>query len=146
MGASDQIKNPSKKPIIFFDGHCNLCNGAVNFIIDKDKNKKFLFASLQSLEARDTLGNIHSSQFDTIIVLTDKGYKLERSSAALFIANNLKGWPKLLLVFKILPKFFRDWLYNLIAKYRYSVFGKRNTCRVPTPDLKERFLDTYQNN
>ncbi|HNP19327.1 MAG TPA: DCC1-like thiol-disulfide oxidoreductase family protein [Fulvivirga sp.] len=146
MGTSDQIKNPSGKHIIFFDGYCNLCNGAVNFIIDKDKKRRFLFASLQSQEARVILGNVNSNQFDTIIVLTSQGYKLERSSAALFIAKNLVGWPKILLVFRIFPNIFRDWLYNLIAKYRYSIFGKRNTCRVPTPDLKERFLDAYQNN
>jgi predicted DCC family thiol-disulfide oxidoreductase YuxK len=145
MGTSDQIENPTRKSIVFFDGYCNLCNGAVNYIIDHDKKKHFLFASLQSSSLISLLGTNANSKLESIIVLTDNGFRLERSDAALFIAKQLGGWSRLFLVSKMFPRTMRDWGYNLIAKHRYSIFGKSETCRMPTSDLKERFLDTFQN-
>ncbi len=128
--------------VILFDGICNLCNAAINFIIDRDKNNHFKFASLQSdygqeyLENNDLpLGNFESMAF------IKNGKTYIRSSAALEIARNMSGvWP-IFYGFIIVPKFMRDLVYNFIANNRYKFFGKRDQCRVPTPELKNRFLD-----
>jgi predicted DCC family thiol-disulfide oxidoreductase YuxK len=127
--------------IILFDGVCNLCDGAVNFIIDRDEKNIFRFASLQSEAGKEWLqktGLAHTG-IDSIVLIKD-GRAFVKSEAALEIARHLKGgWP-LLRVFKILPKSLRDSAYDLIARNRYRWFGKQEQCRVPTPELKERFL------
>ena len=131
------------KEIIFFDGVCNLCNGAVNFIIDRDKRGRFLFASLQSDLAREKLGHkgIDASRLDSIVLLKKNGTAKEKSSAILHIARGLGGaWP-LMYVFMILPKPFRDLVYDFIARNRYKWFGRQDECRIPTPELRQRFLD-----
>lgn len=136
MGTSGKIK----KDLIFFDGVCNLCNGAVNFIIDRDPKHKFQFASLQSAKAKELLP-AEAFDTDSIVLLTKEDRLLTKSSAALEIARNLSGlWP-LFYIFIILPAFVRDAVYDLIAKNRYKWFGKQDSCRMPTPDLKERFLE-----
>jgi predicted DCC family thiol-disulfide oxidoreductase YuxK len=131
-------------PIIFFDGVCNLCNSAVNFVIDRDTDKQFHFASLQSDFAKGKLDQyqVDPSLLQSILLLK-KGRLYHKSGAALEIGMLLGGPWRLLLVFKIIPKFIRDFIYDWIAKNRYRWFGKRETCRVPTADLKERFLDSY---
>ena len=129
------------KPVILFDGICNLCSGSVQFILKRDKEKKFLFASLQSPYGQDLL-----KQFDLPVnifnsfILFDNGKVLTRSTAALKIFSQLKGW-KWVKVFGAVPKFIRDAVYNLIARNRYKWFGKKEECWVPTPELKARFLD-----
>lgn len=128
---------------VLFDGVCNLCNASVNFIIDRDKNSRFVFAALQSEAGRRLLEgyqvSIPTKGFDSIILIkNDKIYK--RSDAALEIAKNLSGmWP-LFYIFKIIPSPIRDIFYNLIAKNRYILFGKNESCRIPTPELKQKFL------
>lgn len=142
MGADTQIDMQSS--IIFFDGVCNLCNASINFIIDRDPEKRFLFASLQSNIARQKLEafGMDTNRMESIILLKD-GKIYKESSAALRIALGMNGaWP-ILYVFWLIPKPIRDFVYRLIAKNRYKWFGKRETCRLPTPDLKERFLDSY---
>ena len=131
-------------PVIFFDGVCNLCNAAVNFVIDRDANRRFHFASLQSDFTNEKLARyeVDPSHLESILLLND-GRLYHKSDAALEIARVLGGAWRLLLVFKIIPKFVRDFIYDWIAKNRYRWFGKQETCRVPTPDLKERFLDSY---
>jgi len=127
--------------IVLFDGVCNLCNGAVNFIIDRDPKKKFLFASLQSAAAKKLLQQYHlpTSNFDSIVLIKE-GKVFEKSNAVLEIVRELgKGW-SLFYAFKLLPRFTRDPLYNLIARNRYRWFGKSDQCRVPTKDLISRFL------
>ena len=127
--------------IILFDGHCNLCNSSVNFIIDRDPEKRFKFTSLQS-EIGEEISNkykIDKSKTDSVILVeADRVYT--KSSAALKIAKYLRGIWKLAYVFIIIPKFIRDFFYDIIAKNRYKWFGKKNECRLPTPELKERFL------
>lgn len=127
--------------VVLFDGVCNLCNGAVNFVIDRDPKKKFVFASLQSASAQELLEKFQLPLADfKSIVLIKQGVVFDRSNAVLEIAHDLGyGW-KLLYAFKIIPKFIRDGLYQLIAKYRYRLFGKRDQCRVPTKDMLSRFL------
>lgn len=125
--------------IIFFDGVCNLCNGAVNFVIDRDPEGKFKLAPLQSDIAAEYL---KKEQLDNLnsIALFEGGKIYQKSSAALRIAKKLSGaWP-LLYGLIIIPPFIRDFFYDLIAKNRYKWFGKQESCRMPTPDIKARFL------
>lgn len=133
----------SKQPnVILFDGVCNLCNGAVQFVLKRDTKHVFRFASLQSAYGQQQLirfglnpNSLHS------IILIRGAYFFQQSDAALEIARQLTyGWP-LLYSFKILPRFIRDGVYNWIANNRYRFFGKREACWIPTPELKERFLE-----
>lgn len=134
--------NLENKSIIFFDGVCNLCNNSVKFIIKRDNHKRFLYASLQSDAARDILlqFKIKNSNLDSIILL-ENGKLYQKSTAILKIAKQLNGFWKLNYVFIIIPKFFRDFIYDIIAKNRYKWFGKREVCMLPTGDMKLRFLE-----
>ncbi len=132
----------AKDPIIFFDGICNLCNSAVQFTISHDKRGVFKFTTLQGEYAKLILPTfkVDISTIDTIILLeNDKLYR--KSSAALKIAKRLDGlWP-LLYGCIILPKFIRDRLYDIIAKNRYKWWGQQESCWIPTPELKSKFLN-----
>jgi len=129
-----------QKPIIFFDGVCNLCNGAINFIIDRDKKGYFKFAPLQSKIAKKFVPQSVIENTDSIIYL-DSGQLYSKSTAALKIARHLDGPWKGFYAFIIIPKFIRDYFYDLIAKNRYKWFGKRESCRMPTKEIKNRFLE-----
>jgi predicted DCC family thiol-disulfide oxidoreductase YuxK len=136
-----KINTETQPYIVLFDGLCNLCKGAVQFIIRHDKKNKFVFASLQSEVAQKSLDKIQvKTSLETIVLI--KGDKhFEKSDAVLEIAKNLSGlWP-LVYVFKIIPRFLRDVLYKWVAKNRYTWFGKRNSCLSPSPELRARFLD-----
>ncbi|WGF94156.1 thiol-disulfide oxidoreductase DCC family protein [Aequorivita marisscotiae] len=127
--------------IILFDGVCNLCNGAVTFIIERDKRNVFKFAALQNEIGQKLISkfNIDTSKVDSIILIDgEKHY--EKSSAALRIAKYLSGAYPLLFGFMVVPKFIRNAVYDYIAKNRYKWFGKRDECMIPTPDLKKKFL------
>ena len=130
------------KTIILFDGVCNLCNSAINFVIDKDTNNNFHFASLQSEFGQALLVHFgrNTTDFDSMIVY-ENGKIETKSTAALRIAAGLSGSWKFLSIFKIVPTFLRNGIYNLIAKNRYSWFGKKNECRIPTPELKAKFIE-----
>jgi len=131
--------------IILFDGVCNLCSGVVRFVIARDPRAHFRFAALQSDAARRACAEVGATppaavDPDTIIVIAD-GRALERSDAALAIASRLPfPWP-MFGVFRILPRALRDWLYRLVARNRYRWFGKSDTCVMPTPELRARFLE-----
>lgn len=128
--------------IILFDGVCNFCNSTINFLIDRDKKGIFKFAALQSEPGREILKkhNIFTlTDFDSVILEKD-GKLYQKSDAALEIARNMDGLWKLLYGFKILPKFIRDFVYDLVAKNRYRLMGKMDACRLPTPELRARFL------
>jgi predicted DCC family thiol-disulfide oxidoreductase YuxK len=128
--------------VIFFDGLCNLCNGAVQFTIERDRRNVFRFASLQSDFAREKLKDFNVEPAEgSSFVLLEEGKIYQRSTAALRVAKKLKGlWP-LLYTFIIIPPFIRDAVYNYIAKNRYKWFGKQESCWIPTPELKSKFLD-----
>jgi predicted DCC family thiol-disulfide oxidoreductase YuxK len=141
MGSPDSLG--SHRPIlILFDGVCNLCSGVVKFIVRRDPKGKFKFASLQSDAGRSILKqfNIDPDLLHSIVVI-DNDAALERSDAAIHIATQLGGPWKLLKAFKIVPKFLRDAGYNVVAASRYRIFGKKDTCMIPTPELKERFIE-----
>ncbi|WP_405250334.1 thiol-disulfide oxidoreductase DCC family protein [Dokdonia sp. Asnod3-C12] len=133
------------KKIILFDGVCNLCNGAITFIIQRDKNDVFRYAPLQSEVGKNLAAkhNIDLDKVDSIILVTDQS-AVAKSTAALRIAKHLSGgWP-LLAVFFILPTFLRNAVYDFIARNRYKWFGKKDACMIPTPELKSKFLDYEQ--
>ncbi|MFY9310453.1 MAG: thiol-disulfide oxidoreductase DCC family protein [Bacteroidia bacterium] len=128
--------------IILFDGVCNLCNSSVQFVIKHDKEAKFKFASLQSKSGQALLKkfNLPLDQFNSFIyVRGDKA--IQRSAGALNVLRDLGGFWKLLYGFIIVPPFIRNFVYDYIAKNRYRFFGTRESCMIPTPDLKRRFLD-----
>ena len=129
-------------PIILFDGVCNLCNGFVQFVIRNDKKNKFRFGSLQSDGAKKIL---EPFQFPIdelkTIVLVEEGKIYVRSRAVIRIASHLNGAWKLSAILYIFPSFLSDAVYNLVSKYRYKIFGKRESCMIPTADLKSRFLN-----
>jgi predicted DCC family thiol-disulfide oxidoreductase YuxK len=129
-------------PLILFDGDCNLCNGAVQFVIRRDPLEHFRFASLQSAAGRAALAaaGVTGSLPDSIVLVRD-GKVATKSGAALAIARGLRlPWP-LLTVFWLVPYPLRDLVYDWIARNRYRWFGKREECWVPTKELRERFLD-----
>lgn len=131
----------TNNPIILFDGVCNLCNGAVQFVIRNDKNKQFRFAALQSeagAELSKKYGLPSNSMKTFVLIANDKCYT--RSTAALRVGKMLGGVLSLSYVFIIVPPVIRDGIYNFIAKNRYRWFGEKESCMIPTPDLRERFL------
>ena len=129
--------------VILFDGVCNFCNAAVNFIIDRDPNALFHFAALQSDAGKDLLRKhglaVPEGDPDTI-VLIDGDHAHQRSGAALRIARRLSSPWKVMYAFIVVPWFLRDLAYVIIAKNRYRLFGRSETCRVPTPEIRARFL------
>lgn len=129
------------RAVVFFDGVCNLCNASVQFVIKRDQKDKFRFAALQSETAVALLsaGDFNSTAINTIILL-EEGKVYRRSTAALHIAKHLSGpWP-MLYVFIIVPPFIRDFFYSLIAKNRYRIWGKSDSCMVPSAGMKQKFL------
>lgn len=140
MGASGALTEPES--VILFDGVCNLCSGSVQFVIKRDPSAYFKFASLQSDYGQKQLQRfgLRPDVFHSIILVTGDRF-LERSDAALEIARHLTGgWP-LMYGFRIIPRFIRDGVYNLIGRNRYKLFGKKDACWIPTPELKSRFKD-----
>jgi predicted DCC family thiol-disulfide oxidoreductase YuxK len=132
----------NKQPIILFDGVCNLCNGAVQYVIKHDAQKQFQFASLQSNFGQQVLAkhNLSNADFSSFILLKNGKIYL-KSTAALLVAKQLKGAVSWLYLFRVVPTFIRNGVYNIIAKNRYKWFGKQDACWLPTTELKARFLD-----
>lgn len=129
------------KMIILFDGVCNFCNFWVNFIMDRDKDDCFRFCSLQSEKGQEYLRkfNLQTENFDTFVLITGESY-LMKSRAGFRVLRSLKTGLKVLLIFSVLPTFITDGIYSLIAKNRYSLFGKKESCRIPTPEERSKFI------
>ncbi len=128
-------------PVVLFDGVCNFCDASVNFIIDHDPKRYFIFTA-QQLEVGQALlrkSGLDPSKIDTLVLVED-GKVYTRSTAALRIAKQLSGGWKLFYIFIIIPRPIRDVFYNLFATYRYKLFGKKEACRVPTAAERERFI------
>lgn len=134
---------PNDRPILIFDGVCNFCNGSVNFIIDRDPRGTFRFAPLQSDVAHAIFAKVGRTtpvgDPDSIAVF-DRGRLYEQSSAILRIVADLRGAWRLLVVLRAVPRPLRDVAYRWFAARRYRWFGKSATCRVPSPELRARFL------
>jgi predicted DCC family thiol-disulfide oxidoreductase YuxK len=132
----------NENPVVFFDGVCNYCNYWVNFAIKRDRKKKLKFTTLQGETAKQLLQQYHINPTSlSSVILIDKSKAYTQSSAAIRICRHLDGGWKLFFGLIIIPKFIRDFFYNIIARNRYQWFGKRNECMVPAPELRERFLD-----
>ena len=132
------------KKIVLFDGVCNLCNGAVVYIIKRDKKDVFRFAALQSDIGQKLINerNIDTSKIDSIILIEPGIAYYTKSSAAIKIMNEFGGLWRVMNVFNyLLPTSIRDIIYDFIAKNRYKWFGKQESCMIPTPELKAKFLD-----
>lgn len=129
-------------PIVLFDGVCKFCNNSVNFIIDHDPAGRIQFAALQSATGQRLLKQhgLPPSTLDTL-VLVDGRHAYTRSTAALRIAGHMGGWWRYLMAGLLIPPFLRDAVYNLLARNRYRWFGQLDACRMPTPELRQRFLD-----
>jgi len=128
--------------IILFDGICNLCNGSVIFILEREKDLIFQFASIQSEVGQELLKWCGlPSGYNQAVVYIENGRIYLGSTAALKIGQNLTfPWPLLSSVGFVIPKFIQDWVYNQIAQHRYQWFGKKDVCMVPTESLRARFL------
>jgi len=127
--------------VILFDGVCNFCNFWVNFIIDHDKQSLFKFVTLQSEKGRELLTefNLPEDKFDSfILIVQNRVYK--KSSAAFEITKYLSGWTKVFTPLRLLPRVLADFIYDIIAKNRYKIFGKNETCRILTKEEKGKFL------
>ena len=127
--------------IILFDGVCNLCSRSVQFIIKRDSLGHFKFASLQG-EIGQSLLKKHGLNNDlTSFILIENEKVYLKSSAALRVSSKLDGPWRLLAIFRIVPPFIRNILYTIVAKNRYKWFGKQESCMLPHPEWKDRFLD-----
>ncbi len=135
------MQAPTDRPILLFDGVCNLCNGLVQWIIKQDHKEIFRFTSLQSEAGRALLlrAGLRPDAMDTV-VLYDQGRAYVKSDAALRIAARLDRPWSWLAIFGNLPRGWRDPLYDYVARNRYRWFGRREACMVPTPALRSRFL------
>jgi predicted DCC family thiol-disulfide oxidoreductase YuxK len=129
-------------PIILFDGVCNLCNASIQYVIKHDPDQLFRFASLQGQTGQQLLKeyDLTENDLNSFVLIRDKK-AYTRSTAALYVARELKGSIKLLYGFIIVPPFIRNAVYDFIAKNRYKWFGKKDSCMIPTADLQSRFLN-----
>lgn len=133
---------PKNKKIILFDGVCNLCDNAVQYIIKNDKNDIFRFVPLQSDLGKEILSylKVDTSKMDSIILYEPGLAYYYKSDAALEIVKDLNAFLKWLIVFKIIPSGLRNPIYDYVARNRYKWYGKKTACMIPTPESKSKFL------
>jgi len=132
----------TEHPVLLFDGVCNLCNGVVQFLIPRDPASVLRFASLQSEVGQRLLDayDVPVDDLETVVLLDAEGYHL-KSDAVIRVAEHLGGVYALARAFRLVPRSVRDWLYDVVAEHRYRMFGRRDQCMVPSPDVEERFLE-----
>ncbi|MCM2350805.1 MAG: DCC1-like thiol-disulfide oxidoreductase family protein [Bacteriovoracaceae bacterium] len=131
--------NTKTQPIIFFDGVCGLCNGFVDFIMAIDKQKRFLFSPLQSDFAKNNLPAKLTQDLSSVVLLID-GQTYTKSKAVIKVMNEIGGIWKIALMGKIFPEAFLNSAYEMVAENRYRLFGKKETCRLPTEEERQRFV------
>jgi predicted DCC family thiol-disulfide oxidoreductase YuxK len=129
------------RSIILFDGVCNFCNKTVNIIIAHDQEAIFQFAPNQSKAAKAFIDrfDLHQNWVNSVVLIEDDKV-FTKTDAIIKIAQKLSGWPNRFKYLKLLPKFLRDICYDLIAKFRYRLFGKKATCMVPDKSIMDRFI------
>ncbi len=140
--APDLMKSVSDRSVILFDGHCNLCNGWVKWVIKRDRQGLYRFASLQSDFGQDVMAR-HGKvalDLDSVALLTADGQLYTHSTAALRITEGLGGVYRLAAGLRAFPRPLRDWVYNWIARNRYRWFGKAESCYLPRPEWRDRFV------
>ena len=128
-------------PIILFDGVCNFCNRTINIILKYDQDAHFQFAASQSQAGINILQQFKLDQkASASVILIDNDKVNTKTDAVIQIANRLSGWPSLFRLLKFIPKPMRDFAYDLIAKNRYALFGKKDNCMIPDASIRHRFL------
>lgn len=138
---------PESNPIVLYDGVCGLCNRLVQFILKRDVDGRFRFASLQSGFAETVLKRhgADSHDLDTFYVVIDHEQPgervLMRSDAILHVVKTLGGIWTLAGVGRLLPRVLRDWMYGVVARNRYRVFGKHESCMLPEPKHRDKFIE-----
>ncbi|WP_164721419.1 thiol-disulfide oxidoreductase DCC family protein [Maribacter sp. MJ134] len=130
------------KKIILFDGICNLCNGFIQFVIKRDTADTFRYASLQSEIGQKLVSErgIDTARIDSVVLIEPGVAYYIKSDAALQIGSHLKGFRTISRILYLIPSDLRNIIYDLIARYRYAWFGKKDACMIPTPELQSKFL------
>lgn len=133
---------PNDKKIILFDGVCNLCNSSVQYVIQRDKKDEFRFIALQSELGQKIIKHIGiaNTNIDSIVLYLPGIAYYYKSSAVIEIAKSLQGFFNYGMLFRLLPNALRDVVYDYIARNRYKWYGKKESCMIPTPELKAKFL------
>jgi predicted DCC family thiol-disulfide oxidoreductase YuxK len=141
------MSEPESNPIVLYDGVCGLCNRLVQFLLKNDSNDRFRFASLQSEFSSRLLTRhgVDPHDLDTVYVVKDYDQSnellLARSDAILYMLKQLGGVWSLAGIGRVLPKAFRDAVYKIVARHRYRVFGKHESCMLPEPKHRAKFLE-----
>jgi predicted DCC family thiol-disulfide oxidoreductase YuxK len=142
----DLIPGTSGKRIVFFDGVCNLCNGYIDFLIQRDHGRSLMFASLQSPAGLAVIRAVPAAAapdtYYSVFLLDTDGQIYERSDAVLKTLVSLGGIYRLLGIFWLVPRPLRDLLYRLVSRGRYRIFGVRQSCRLPTPQERALFVSS----
>ena len=133
---------PKNYPILLFDGVCNLCNGFVQWVIRRDEKALFRFAALQSDVGQHLLNRagLSTEELSTVVLYHENTF-YTHSDVPLIVLKKLGPPSSILYIFRMVPKSLRDAVYNWVALNRYRWFGKKESCMIPTPELKSRFLD-----
>jgi predicted DCC family thiol-disulfide oxidoreductase YuxK len=131
---------PNLLPVIFFDGVCGLCNHWINFVLARDRNRRFRFAALQGETARDWLKLPPVEALSSVVLVDSTGVYRQTDAVWRMLVQlggvcRIAGW-----LMRLLPRPIRNWGYDFIARHRYRWFGKKESCRLPTPDERARFL------
>jgi predicted DCC family thiol-disulfide oxidoreductase YuxK len=130
------------KKIILFDGVCNLCNSLINKIIRLDSSERFLFAPLQGEKGKEVIKefNLQKQNIDSIVLYSDQKVKI-KSQAVIDIIYTISPLFRFIIIFKIIPYFILDFIYDIVAQRRYQWFGKRKKCIIPNKNITSRFID-----
>jgi predicted DCC family thiol-disulfide oxidoreductase YuxK len=138
---SEPAANEPGHAILLFDGVCNLCDGLVQFVLTRDPKGYFRFAALQSEAAAGLIAKYDLPTDIETMILIENGRAYLRSSAGLRVFRHLRGaWPALFYLCYWVPAPIRDVFYRLLARNRYRLFGKKESCMIPTPEIRARFL------
>jgi len=139
------LELPERAPVLLYDGVCGFCNKSVQFILDHDRRGELRFAALQSEYGRAVVERHPELKGVDSVVFVEREAGVERvhvrSEAALRVAAYLGGWWKLFLVARVIPAPVRNFFYDALARYRYRLFGKYDSCMLPPPEVRSRFLD-----
>lgn len=126
--------------IVLFDGVCNLCNKTVLFLINHDQNNNLHFAAQQTIAGERLMKQHFVIQDARSVVFIKDEFVYYKSEAIIEISKLLSGWPRIVMIGWIIPKFIRDWMYDLIANNRYKLFGRKNACPIPTDAITHKFI------
>lgn len=141
-GSDSTVADAIDRPVLLFDGVCNLCHTSIRAIVRLDGEGRILFAPLQSDVGRELLDRqgLSPDYFDSVVLVEGEDH-YTKSTAILRVCRYLDGPVPLAYALVVLPERFRDWVYDLVAEYRYQIFGKKDECTVPQQHVRERFLE-----